>query len=170
VVAAPLEAVFDGKPGLPPVITINYRTNEAVYLKREGNNVAVIFSINFKDKDDIVIGKVFLQELEAARKTINNAPAVTFSQRERPLELKSVQNVYEGEDQGFVTFCTSPRSSPPLLSCRCRLWARTRSTRVLFAHAPLVAHVCRGTPCSAVRPAHPRVEEGQDHRHHPPLP
>merc|ERR1712093_866931 len=69
VVAAPLEAVFDGKPGLPPVITINYRTNEAVYLKREGNNVAVI-----------------------------------FSQRERPLELKSVQNVYEGEDQGFVTF------------------------------------------------------------------
>merc|ERR1712225_84897 len=78
VVAAPLEAVFDGKPGLPPVITINYRTNEAVYLKREGNNVAVIFSINFKDKDDIVIGKVFLQELEAARKTINNAPAITF--------------------------------------------------------------------------------------------
>jgi actin related protein 2/3 complex subunit 2 len=104
VVAAPLEAVFDGKPGLPPVITINYRTNEAVYLKREGNNVAVIFSINFKDKDDIVIGKVFLQELEAARKTINNAPAITFSQKERPLELKSVQNVYEGEDQGFVTF------------------------------------------------------------------
>jgi hypothetical protein len=164
VVAAPLEAVFDGKPGLPPVITINYRTNEAVYLKREGNNVAVIFSINFKDKDDIVIGKVFLQELEAARKTINNAPAVTFSQRERPLELKSVQNVYEGEDQGFVTFCTHP-----LLSCRYRLWARTRSTRVLLAHAPLVAHVCCGTH-SAVRPAHPRVEEGQDHRHHPPVP
>jgi actin related protein 2/3 complex subunit 2 len=108
VVAAPLEAIFEGKPGLPPIITINYRNNEAVYLKREGNNVAVIFSINFKDKDDVVIGKVFLQELEAARKTINNAPAVTFSQRERPLELKGVQNVYEGEDQGFVTFRTVP--------------------------------------------------------------
>jgi len=104
IVAAPLEAIFDGKPGLPPVITIHYRSNEAVFLKREGNNVAVIFSINFKDKDDIVIGKVFLQELEAARKTINNAPAVTFSQKERPLELKGVQGVYEGEDQGFVTF------------------------------------------------------------------
>jgi len=104
VVSAPLEAVFDGKPGLPPIVTLNYRNNEALYLKREGNNVALIFSINFKDKDDIVIGKVFLQELEAARKTINNAPAVTFSQKERPLELKGVQGVYEGDDQGFVTF------------------------------------------------------------------
>jgi len=101
-----LEAVFDGKPGLPPIVTLNYRNNEALYLKREGNNVALIFSINFKDKDDIVIGKVFLQELEAARKTINNAPAVTFSQKERPLELKGVQGVYEGDDQGFVTFRT----------------------------------------------------------------
>jgi len=104
IIGVPFEAVFDGKPGLPPVVALNYRSNEVIYLKREGNNVAVIFSINFKDKDDIVIGKVFLQELEAARKTISNSPSVTFSQKERPLELKGVQGVYEGEDQGFVTF------------------------------------------------------------------
>jgi len=106
VISAPFHRLFESvtAKGNCPLITINYRSNEAVYLKQEQDRAIVIFSINFKDSDDIVISKVFLQEFANARKTISNAPSVTYSQKEAPLELKGVSNVREGEDQGFVTF------------------------------------------------------------------
>jgi len=106
VIAAPFLRLFESvtSGGNCPMITINYRTNEAMYLKQEQDRAQVIFSINFKDSDDIVLSKVFLQEFANARKTMSNAPAVTYSQKEAPLELKGVPNVREGEDQGFVTF------------------------------------------------------------------
>jgi len=107
VISAPFFKLFDavsGKGGSMPIITINYRTNEAMYLKQEGDRATIVFSINFRDSDDIVLSKVFLQEFANARKTISNAPAVTYSQKEAPGELRGVPNVREGEDQGFVTF------------------------------------------------------------------
>jgi len=75
-----------------------------MYLRHEQDRAVVFFSINFRDSDDVVLSKVFLQEFANARKTISNAPAVTYSQKEAPLELKGVQGLREGEDQGFVTF------------------------------------------------------------------
>jgi len=106
VISAPFFKLFDAVAGKGqcPMITINYRDNEAMYLKQEGDRATIVFSINFRDSDDIVISKVFLQEFANARKTISNAPAVTYSQKEAPGELKGVPNVREGEDQGFVTF------------------------------------------------------------------
>jgi actin related protein 2/3 complex subunit 2 len=106
VVSAPFMKLFDTvtNHGNIPIITINYRDNEAMYLKCEGDRAIIVFSINFRDSDDIVLSKVFLQEFANARKTISNAPAVTYSQKEAPGELRGVSNVREGEDQGFVTF------------------------------------------------------------------
>jgi len=106
VIAAPFHKLFESVAahGNFPMTTINYRDNEAMYLKQEQDRAIVIFSINFRDSDDVVLSKVFLQEFANARKTISNAPAVTYSQKEAPLELKGVSNVREGEDQGFVTF------------------------------------------------------------------
>jgi len=106
VVSAPFQRLFEAvaNKGTCPLLTLNYRSNEAVYLKQEQDRAIIIFSINFKDSDDIVISKVFLQEFANARKTISNAPSITYSQKEAPLELKGVSNVREGEDQGFVTF------------------------------------------------------------------
>jgi len=107
VISAPFFKLFDavaGSGGQMPIITINYRANEAMYLKHEGDRATIVFSINFRDSDDIVLSKVFLQEFANARKTISNAPAVTYSQKEAPGELRGVPNVREGEDQGFVTF------------------------------------------------------------------
>jgi len=86
------------------VVTIPYRTNEAIYLKPEADRAIVIFSIYYRDRDDIVYSKVFLQEFADARKTMNAAPSVSFSQKEAPLEIKGVKGVNEGEDQGFVSF------------------------------------------------------------------
>jgi len=106
VISAPFHKLFESvaAQGRFDIITINYRDNEAMYLKQEQDRAIIIFSINFRDSDDVVLSKVFLQEFANARKTISNAPAVTYSQKEAPLELQGVTNVREGEDQGFVTF------------------------------------------------------------------
>jgi actin related protein 2/3 complex subunit 2 len=105
VMAVPFIHVFDTlKSGGSPIVTINYRTNEAIYLKTDQDRVVVVFSINFKDKDDVVVGKVFLQEMEAARKTISNAPSVAFNQKDAPGDIRGARGLHEGDDQGFVTF------------------------------------------------------------------
>ncbi len=44
------------------------------------------------------------QEFADARRTIGQAPAVTFSQKEPPLELKNVKGVKAGDNNGFVSF------------------------------------------------------------------
>jgi len=86
------------------LIEINYRDDEAFYLKPENDRVIVIFSIQFKDADDVVFAKVFLQEYQDARRTMSNAPSVLFSQKEPPLELKGAKNLRVREGQGFVSF------------------------------------------------------------------
>jgi len=100
--AAPFQRAIEKKP--TEIIVFNYRPEEAVYIKAEADRVTVIFDILFRDADDIVFSKVFLQEFADARRTINQAPAVSFSQKEPPLELKGVKGVKVGDNNGFVSF------------------------------------------------------------------
>jgi actin related protein 2/3 complex subunit 2 len=86
------------------LIEIPYRDDEALYLKPETDRCIVIFSIQFKDPDDVVLAKLFLQEYADARRTMNNAPSVSYSQKEPPLELKGVRNLKVNDSQGFVSF------------------------------------------------------------------
>jgi len=105
--AAPFYKVFadiEAKKPPAPLVEIRYRDEEAMYLKPESDRVIVIFNIQFKDMDDVVFAKVFLQEYQDARKTMNNAPAVSYSQKEPPLELKGVRNLRIGDGNGFVSF------------------------------------------------------------------
>jgi len=105
--AAPFLKVFkmvEEKSGSSDILALQYPPEEAVYIKPEGDRVIVIFDILFRDADDIVLSKVFLQEFADARKTISNAPSVTFSQKEPPLELKNVKGVRAGDNNGFVSF------------------------------------------------------------------
>jgi len=100
--AAPFQKAIEKKPS--EIIVFNYRPEEAVFIKAEADRVTVIFDILFRDADDIVLSKVFLQEFADARRTINSAPAVSFSQKEPPLELKGVKGVKAGDNNGFVSF------------------------------------------------------------------
>jgi len=104
--AAPFYQVFSDieakKPG--NLVELRYRDEEAIFLKPESDRCIVIFNIQFKDLDDIVFAKVFLQEYQDARRTMSNAPSVTYSQKEPPLELKGVKNLKVGESNGFVSF------------------------------------------------------------------
>ncbi|CAH3171933.1 unnamed protein product, partial [Porites lobata] len=40
---------------------INYRDDESMYVQAKDDRVTVIFSTVFKDDDDVIIGKVFMQ-------------------------------------------------------------------------------------------------------------
>jgi len=60
-------------------IDIPYRNNdERLWIKKDAaDRVTVIFSVSFKDPDDIVIGNVFLKEF---KKNVGGAPAIDFTQ------------------------------------------------------------------------------------------
>jgi len=90
------------KPG--SLVEVRYRDDEAFYIKPENDRVIVIFELAFRDPDDVVLAKVFLQEYQDARRTMNNAPSVSYSQKEPPLELKGVQNLRVKEGTGYVSF------------------------------------------------------------------
>lgn len=88
---------------------VRYHEDEAIYISAKDDRVTVVFSIIFKDPDDIVIGKVFLQEFKDGRKQYQNAPQVLFSYGDKPRELESVDDVLTGENVGYVTFVLFPR-------------------------------------------------------------
>jgi len=56
------DAVASGNvSSVPPLVALNYRMGESMYIKPEGDRLTVIFSISFKDGDDITLSKVFLK-------------------------------------------------------------------------------------------------------------
>jgi len=97
-------ADIEAKKPAAPLIEIKYRDDETIYLKQETDRCIVIFSVAFKDADDVIFAKVFLNEYQDARKTMSNAPSVLFSQKEPPLELKGVRDLRVQDGQSFVSF------------------------------------------------------------------
>lgn len=82
---------------------INYRADETMYVEAKSDRVTVVFSTIFKDEDDVVLGKVFMQELKEGLRASHTAPPVLFSHREPPLELANT-DARVGENIGYVTF------------------------------------------------------------------
>ncbi|XP_017469220.1 PREDICTED: actin-related protein 2/3 complex subunit 2 isoform X1 [Rhagoletis zephyria] len=109
--ASVFEKYFDfqeqGEEGQKRAV-INYRNDETLYVEAKSDRVTVVFSTIFRDEDDVIIGKVFMQELREGRRASHTAPQVLFSHREPPLELaKSDARV--GDNIGYVTFVLFPR-------------------------------------------------------------
>jgi len=103
--AAPFGKIFqlvEGGKAAPPMTSIAYRENESIYIKPEGTDrVTVVFQVAFKDPDDAIFAKVFLQEF---RRNVGGAPSVDFTQNEPPGELKGIKGVREGPEYGYVSF------------------------------------------------------------------
>jgi len=77
-------------------------SEERMWLKADSSDrVTVVFSINFTDADDIIFGKVFLQEF---KKSVAGAPSVDFIYKTPPLELKEIPQLPRSENIGYVTF------------------------------------------------------------------
>ncbi|KAH9393447.1 Actin- protein 2/3 complex subunit 2 [Tyrophagus putrescentiae] len=87
---------------------IHYRDDETMYVEAQADRVTVIFSTIFKDEDDIVLGKVFMQEFKEGRKASHTAPQVLFSHREPPRELAET-DARVGNNIGYITFVLFPR-------------------------------------------------------------
>merc|ERR1712045_58379 len=62
---------------------IHYRDDETMYVEAKPDRVTVVFSTIFKDEDDIILGKVFLQEFREGKRAAHNAPK--FSSQETHL-------------------------------------------------------------------------------------
>lgn len=72
-------------------------------MEAKSDRVTVVFSTIFKDEDDMVIGKLFLQELKEGRRASHTAPQVLFNHREPPLELQDSEAAV-GDCIGYITF------------------------------------------------------------------
>uniref|UniRef100_A0A3B4DHT7 Arp2/3 complex 34 kDa subunit n=1 Tax=Pygocentrus nattereri TaxID=42514 RepID=A0A3B4DHT7_PYGNA len=87
---------------------VHYRDDESMYVEAKKDRVTVVFSTVFKDDDDVIIGKVFMQEFKEGRRASHTAPQVLFSHREPPLELKDTDAAV-GDNIGYITFVLFPR-------------------------------------------------------------
>lgn len=108
--AAPFADYFDACQKKKELGTreVKYRGDEAVYLKTEQDRCIVIFNVHFIDKDDQLLGKVFIEEFVYARKSLPSAPSCSFSLVEPPRELEGISGVESSENQGFVSFVLHP--------------------------------------------------------------
>lgn len=107
--AAPFAQYFDAcaKKQELPVAEIKYRSSESIFLKTEQDRCIVIFNVHFVDKDDQLLGKVFIEEFVHARKAMAAAPSCSFSLLEPPRELEGVAGIDSGDSQ-FVSFVLHP--------------------------------------------------------------
>lgn len=87
---------------------IHYREQETMYVSAQKDRVTVIFSTVFTDDDDVIIGKVFMQEFKEGRRGSQTAPQVLFSHAEPPKELEGT-DALTGDNVGYITFVLFPR-------------------------------------------------------------
>lgn len=88
---------------------IHYRDDETMYVDASADRVVVIFSTVFKDADDNIIGRVFMEEFKERRRQFQQAPQVIVSYRTPPEELKDMPDARVGENIGYLTFVLFPR-------------------------------------------------------------
>lgn len=92
---------------------IHYRDDETMYVDASSDRVVVIFSTIFKDPDDNVIGRVFMEEFKERRRNFQQAPQVIVSYRTLPEELKDMKEAVTGDNIGYLTFILFPRHTKP---------------------------------------------------------
>ncbi|CAH8602235.1 unnamed protein product [Schistosoma intercalatum] len=99
---------------------IHYRPDETLlhlYISALADRVTVIFSTVFKESDDLIIAKVFLQELTEVRRRFDRAPQVLYSQSVPPSELVGTDAAV-GDNVAYITFVLFPRHLTPQASSR----------------------------------------------------
>ena len=93
---------------ISPVIALEYRKNENIFICSSESKVVVIFHIDFQDSTDKAIAKVFLQEFAESQRTVRSAPPVSYS-KDPPGELIGVKYNYNTDSVGFLSFALEGR-------------------------------------------------------------
>jgi actin related protein 2/3 complex subunit 2 len=79
------------------------RSDTAIYFVPAADRVTIIYSIDFKERVDKAVARVFLQEFVDARRALGAAPPVSFGTNP-PLELKEFGVTEPTGNLGFVSF------------------------------------------------------------------
>jgi len=98
------ETVCSGASADKP-LKIPYRQNEAIFLKKgKEDQVVVIFSVTFSDRNDWVVAEVFLREFADVRRdpALQTSPAASFS-KNVPGELESIGEE-KMENKVYISF------------------------------------------------------------------
>ncbi|KAL7055077.1 hypothetical protein AAHC03_024555 [Spirometra sp. Aus1] len=91
---------------------IHYGDMETMYVQALEDRITVIFSTVFKDANDIIIGKIFMQEFTEVRRRYDRAPQVLYSHRVPPAELRGTDAAV-GDNMAYITFVLFPRHLAP---------------------------------------------------------
>jgi len=81
----------------------NLRSDTIIYLVPSADRLTVVFSLDFKEKVDRAVAKIFMQEFVDARRTLGAAPPVAWNTNP-PLELKEFGATEPTGNLGFITF------------------------------------------------------------------
>jgi len=93
------------KPASKPLepFTFNLRADTILYFVPAADRVTVIYSLDFKDRVDRAVARVFLQEFVDARRTLGAAPPCGFGPNP-PTEMKAFGITEPAGNLGFLTF------------------------------------------------------------------
>jgi len=93
------------KQGSKPLEPFKFdlRHDTSVYFLPTTDRVTVIYSLDFKDRVDRAVARVFLQEFVDARRTLGAAPPCAYGQQPPP-ELKVFGVTESAGNLGFLTF------------------------------------------------------------------
>lgn len=91
-----------GSSPLPP-FQFALRSDTTVYFLPGADRVTIVFSLDFKDRVDRAVARVFLQEFVDARRSLGAAPPCAFGANP-PAELKTFGVTEPSGNLGFITF------------------------------------------------------------------
>jgi actin related protein 2/3 complex subunit 2 len=95
------QSLLEGKSG--SASKFNPRPDTTVFFFPRADRVTVVFSLEFGDRVDAAIAKVFMQEFVDAKRRIAAAPPCTFGVNP-PLELKEFNITEPTGNLGFISF------------------------------------------------------------------
>lgn len=87
-----------------PLMRIDYRRGESIFVCPSATKIVVIFLVDFVDVTDKALAKVFLQEFMEAQRSVRMAPPVSYSPKAPPSELAGLAMKHSPDAAGFLSF------------------------------------------------------------------
>lgn len=89
---------------LPNNLKILINDNNAVYFITDNEKLSVIYGLNFDDKTDNVLSKLFFRELEDAKFGVSGAIDVKYHNYNIPNKISNIENDSKLFNCGYIEF------------------------------------------------------------------
>lgn len=109
-IAAPitkaLQGLRDGTGASLPLMSIETRTNEALFIKPSADSCTFVYALNFPEETDKAVARVMLQQFSKESSKVNGAPPCQFSEAKNPpLEIRDLPVAQQyGQTCGYISF------------------------------------------------------------------